>query len=399
MAVTLARAQAGPRRLPVALAAPAAALVCALATALRFANFAAVPTTPYYDAAVRSMGLSWHNFFYGAIDPSGQVSIDKPPVDLWLQVASTKLLGFSSVSLRLPQAIAGTLAVLLIYGVVRRGFGQWAGVAAALALGVLPATVVTSRSDTMDTVMGALLVLAAWLIVRGRQERRARGVIAAGAVAGLAFEVKLFESAVALPALALLAWLTLDGTVAYKARTLLGAGVAFVGVAASWAVAASELPGRHPFPLGSTDGQIWNVLLVYNGLHRLSNAPQAGVPPGLLRLFDPAGPRRFGKLIGVELLPALAFGALALVCAEQAADDRRRLRRAVGCGLGAWLVTGIVVASLMVASGRAISRRSRPRSQACSARASSRSPARRRAGRRPRRRWSRRPSPPPWRAR
>jgi 4-amino-4-deoxy-L-arabinose transferase-like glycosyltransferase len=347
MAVTLARAQAGPRRLPVAQAAPAVALACALATALRFANFAAVPTTPYYEAAVRSMGLSWHNFFYGAIDPSGQVSIDKPPVDLWLQVASTKLLGFSSVSQRLPQAIAGTLAVLLIYGLVRRGFGPWAGVAAALALAVLPATVLTSRSDTMDTVMGALLVLAAWLIVRGRQERRARGVIAAGAVAGLAFEVKLFESAVALPALALLAWLALDGTVAYKARTLLGAGLTFVGVAAAWAVAASALPGRHPFPLGSTDGQIWNVMLVYNGLHRLSNAPQAGAAPGLLRLFDPAGPRRFGELIGVELLPALACGALALVCAEQAADDRQRLRRAVGCGLGAWLVTGMVVASFM----------------------------------------------------
>jgi hypothetical protein len=105
MAVTLARASAGPRRLPLAQAAPAIALVvvCALATALRFANFAAVPTTPYYDAAVRSMGLSWRNFLYGAIDPSGQISIDKTPVDLWLQVASTKLFGFSSTSLRLPR--------------------------------------------------------------------------------------------------------------------------------------------------------------------------------------------------------------------------------------------------------------------------------------------------------
>jgi 4-amino-4-deoxy-L-arabinose transferase-like glycosyltransferase len=347
MAVTLTRVQAAPRRLPVAQAAPAVALVgvCALATTLRFANFAAVPTTPFYDAAVRSMGLSWHNFLYGVLDPSGRVSIDKPPIDLWLQVATTKLFGFSSVSLRLPQAIAGTVAVLLLYGVVRRGFGRWAGLAAALAFAVLPATVLTSRSDTMDTVMGALLVLAAWLIVRGRQEHRARGVIAAGAVAGLAFEVKLFESVVALPALALLAWLALDGPAAYKARTLLCSTLAFVGVASAWAVVASALPGRHPFPLGSTDGQIWNVMLVYNGLSRLSTPASPHAPPGILRLFDPGPPHHFGGLIGVELLPALAFGALALVCAEAAADDRQRLRRAVGGGLGAWLATGVIVAS------------------------------------------------------
>ena len=38
------------------------------------------------------MGVSWHNFFFGAYEPGGSVSIDKPPVDLWLQVASVKLL-------------------------------------------------------------------------------------------------------------------------------------------------------------------------------------------------------------------------------------------------------------------------------------------------------------------
>jgi hypothetical protein len=49
----------------------------------------------YYAAAVRSMALSAHNFFYAAFDPAGFISVDKPPVALWMQVASTKLLGFS----------------------------------------------------------------------------------------------------------------------------------------------------------------------------------------------------------------------------------------------------------------------------------------------------------------
>ena len=99
-------------------------------------------------AAVRSMGLSWHNFFYGAFEPSAQVSIDKTPVDLWLQVLSTKLFGFSSVAVRLPEALAGVLAVPLVYDLVRRLFGRTAGLGAAAALAVLPISIITAHSDT-----------------------------------------------------------------------------------------------------------------------------------------------------------------------------------------------------------------------------------------------------------
>ena len=60
----------------------------------------------YYSAAVRSMTTSWHAFLYGAFEPGASVATDKPPLDLWLQVASTKLLGFTPFALHLPQAVA-----------------------------------------------------------------------------------------------------------------------------------------------------------------------------------------------------------------------------------------------------------------------------------------------------
>ena len=50
----------------------------------------------YYTAAVRSMAINWHNFFYCAFDPTGFISVDKPPVSLWIQVAGVKLFGSSS---------------------------------------------------------------------------------------------------------------------------------------------------------------------------------------------------------------------------------------------------------------------------------------------------------------
>src|SRR5215471_9098433 len=44
----------------------------------------------YYAAAVRSMTQSWHNFFFASFDPGGFITVDKPPVGLWMQAASAR---------------------------------------------------------------------------------------------------------------------------------------------------------------------------------------------------------------------------------------------------------------------------------------------------------------------
>src|ERR671921_982483 len=76
----------------------------------------------YYAAAVKDMLTSWHNFFFVSFD-AGFVSVDKPPLGLWLQAASAWLFSFSALTLVLPQAIAGVLSVALLYHLVRRTFG------------------------------------------------------------------------------------------------------------------------------------------------------------------------------------------------------------------------------------------------------------------------------------
>ncbi len=65
----------------------------------------------FYSAGVKSMLRSWHNFFYVSFDPGGLVTVDKPPLALWVQVASAKLFGFSPLSLLVPEALAGVLTV------------------------------------------------------------------------------------------------------------------------------------------------------------------------------------------------------------------------------------------------------------------------------------------------
>jgi 4-amino-4-deoxy-L-arabinose transferase-like glycosyltransferase len=118
----------------------------------------------YYAAAVKSMLMNWHNFFFLAFDPGSFVSIDKPPLGFWLQAASARLFGFSGLSLLLPQALAGIASVALLYVLVRRVFGPTIGVLAALALAITPVSVAAARNNTPDSLL-VLVVLLATLAV------------------------------------------------------------------------------------------------------------------------------------------------------------------------------------------------------------------------------------------
>jgi 4-amino-4-deoxy-L-arabinose transferase-like glycosyltransferase len=339
---------------------------------LRLLHLGDVPGNPFYDAAVHTMSQSWHAFFFGALDPSGGVSVDKPPVDLWAQVASVKLFGFNPAALKLPQALAGTLSIPLLYDTVRRPFGRAAGLAAAAALAVLPVAVLTARSDTMDTFMAFLLLVAAWLVVRAVAGKRLVWLLGAGAVVGLAFNVKLFQALLPVPALALI-WLV--GAAVPLRRRLLGllaAGLVAVVVGMAWIVPVALTPAaRRPYPIGSTNGSIWNLVFVFNGIDRLHGRPvttpdtlPAGTKvsaavlarqqqrahgshtPGATRLFG----SRFDRRIGAELLPAMLLALIALFAWVGLRLRHRqvdRLRLAVAAGFALWLLSCAAVFSAM----------------------------------------------------
>jgi 4-amino-4-deoxy-L-arabinose transferase-like glycosyltransferase len=350
--------------------------VLAVAATLRLAALGRVPTNPYYDAAVRSMGTSWAAFLSGAFEPGRRVAIDKPPVDLWLQVASTRILGFGTVGLLLPAALGGIALVAAVMWLLRSLFGRGAALAGGLALAVLPSAVVVARSDTMDAVMAALATAGAALVVRGARSGRRAPLLGAGALLGLAFDVKLTEALA--PAFGVLALWLATGPRGLRARGLALGGTAFLAAALAWLVAVTAVP-LHPRPwaLGSTNGSPWNAALVYNGIDRLTGTANVhGVPltsdtmdlrgrggdalarrarehaaaaarrpgqPGPLRLLSTHA--HLLTWIGIEAVAALAALAVAL-----ALGAHRRLDR-IGRGgllaLGLWLIAGLALTSAM----------------------------------------------------
>ncbi len=363
-------------------------VVTVVAGVLRLIALNTVPDNLFYDAAVRSMGLSLHNFFYGAFDPSATTSIDKPPIDLWLQVLSVKLFGFNSISLKLPEAIAGTAAIPLLYDLVRRVAGPLAALCGAITMTLLPASVITARSDTMDGLMMLLLLVIAWLLLRSVQRRDARPLVVAAIVLGIDFNVKLFEALVPVPAFLLFLWLCWGGEpigarmrrLAARMRRLAALGALFVAVACSWMVLVTISPAHdRPWAIGSTNGSVWNSVFVFDGWDRIvkpaapasfstktaaaplahaaavtATAPKVhGVSshPGPFRLFQ-YSLVGYGTRLGTLLFAAIAFGLVAL-----APLLRRRLRPppdasreqlvawSGGLGVALWLVTGYLLFS------------------------------------------------------
>jgi 4-amino-4-deoxy-L-arabinose transferase-like glycosyltransferase len=357
--------------------APEAAIL-ALASILRLTALAGVPTNPYYDAAVRSMGTSWAAFLAGAFEPGRRVAIDKPPVDLWLQVASTRLFGFGPVSLLLPEALGGIALVAALMWLLRTLIGRRAALAGGLALAVLPSAVVVARSDTMDAVMAALATAGAALVARSARTGRLRPLVGAGVLLGLAFNVKLAEALLALVA-AIVLWLAAGPRGArLRAKGLALGGGAFAVTALAWLVVVTAVP-LHPRPwaLGATNGSPWRAAFVYNGVDRLvpgrvttTSAPTASAPPvtarqaavvarrarehaaavarrpgapGPLRLLS--GHAHLRTWIGIEATAALAALAVALALGAHRALDR--VGRGGLIAIAFWLVAGIALVSAM----------------------------------------------------
>ena len=293
----------------------------------------------------------------GVFEPGRRVAIDKPPIDLWLQVASTRLLGFGPVGLLLPEALGGVALVAALMWLLRIVAGRGPAVAGALALAVLPSAVIVARSDTMDAVMAALATAGVALTASAARSGRLRALAGAGLLLGLAFEVKLTEVLVALLAAGVL-WLAAAPRRRWTGLAI--GGGAFVAAALAWLVAVTLVP-LHPRPwaLGASDGSPWRAALVYNGVGRLiphHRAParpltrsritalaQLPAGPGPLRLLSPRAHLR--TWIGLEAIAALAALAAALALGGVRPLDRVG-RRGLGT-LALWLVAGLALCSVL----------------------------------------------------
>ena len=316
----------------------------------------------FYGAAARSMSESWHAFLFGAFDPWATVTVDKLPGALWLQALSIRIFGVHIWAIALPQVVEGVLTVLVMYRAVRRLAGPLAGLVAAVVLAVSPVTVLLNRGNISDSLLVLLLVFAADAASRAMHSGRLRSLVLAGVWVGLAFQTKMMQAWLVLPAVVLPYLLAapprLRVRLCHAATGVLIAGV----VSLSWMTAVSLVPAHdRPYVDGTTNDSEFTQVFVYNGVARLGltsygvgpsapflrvyseegrslTAATAGIRPSWHRLLT--GP--FGRADG-WLLPAAVAGLVGGILATRAGDRRDQLRAATVLW-GSWL--GLLLVAL-----------------------------------------------------
>ena len=300
----------------------------------------------YYAAAVRSMSMSWHNFFFAAFDPTGTVTLDKLPGAFWIQALSVRAFGVHTWAIVLPQVVEGVLAVLVLYRIVRRLCGPVAGLMAAIILALSPATVALNRGNISDSLMVLLLLLAADAAVTSITTGRWRSLLLSGLWVGLAFQAKMVEAWIVLPALGLMYLIAAAGTLRQRLLRITAMGIVAGLLSLSWmTVVTLTSASTRPYVDGSQNNSLFQQVFVYNGFGRLDQASpnqlltrsigiQIPPPPpaGWDRLLT--GP--FGRDVG-WLLPAALLTLVAGL-----AETRRRPRgdpaRASFVLWGTWLL-------------------------------------------------------------
>ncbi len=311
---------------------------------------------PFYAAAARSMSASWHDFVFGAFDPAGTVTVDKLPGALWVQALALRILGFHEWALVAPQVLEGAATILVLYRAVRRLAGELAAITAATVLALAPVTVALNRGNVSDSLLILLTVLAADATAAALLSGRARTLALAGVWVGLAFQAKMLQAWLVLPALALAYIVAAPPRLRTRVLHVVLASLVTVAVSLSWMTAVTLVPARdRPYVDGTTNDSVYTQVFGYNGVARLSHKlVSAGPTAGFLRAFALEGSalnsqtagipaswhRLLGGLFGRDdawLLPA-ALIAAAGVLLERRGATRRDPMRACTLLWGTWLL-------------------------------------------------------------
>lgn len=259
------------KKLKIAKEKLAISIILIFSAVLNFANIGIEGyANTYYAAGVKSMLMNLKNFFFVSFDPSGFVTIDKPPLGFWIQTISAKIFGFSGWSIILPQALAGVISVWLMYYLVKRTFGSIPALIAALSLTVTPIFVAASRNNTIDNLLVLALLAACLAVSKAAEEGKFSYLILSLVFVGIGFNIKMVEAYMAAPAIYITYLLSSKLSLKKRIQHLVLGSIVLLGVSFSWALAVDLMPAANrPFVGSSTNNSVMELIIGHNGLERI----------------------------------------------------------------------------------------------------------------------------------
>ena len=312
----------------------------------------------YYAAAVQAASQDWTAWLFGSLDAANYVSVDKPPLATMVMGLSARLFGFSSFSMLLPSVLAGVGSVWLVYAAVKRQFGFMSAAIAGMVLAMTPVAALMFGFNNPDAILTLMLTASGYAFLRsleGKWPLLWLGL--AGLFTGLAFNTKMLQGLMVLPAMVLVYLVFAKPPIITRFLHMMFAGVITMMSTLWWSVLVWLTPaGSRPWVGSTNDNNIWSLIFGYNGFGRLlggrggmGGGPGGGHGPGgtgfggqtgIFRIFN----NDFGPNIAWSLVLALAGGGLLLWILRK--TPRTNRGRAAVIFWMLWLLIHIVVFSM-----------------------------------------------------
>lgn len=236
----------------------------------------------YYAAAVQAASQDWTAWLFGSLDAANYVSVDKPPLATMLMGLSARLFGFSSFSMLLPSVLAGVGSVWLVYGAVKRQFGFASAVIAGSVLAFTPVAALMFGFNNPDAILTLMLTASGYAFLRSLEGKRPLLWLGLAALfTGLAFNTKMLQGLMVLPAMALVYLVFARPPIVTRLLHVMFAGVITTMSTLWWSVLVWLTPaGSRPWVGSTNDNNIWSLIFGYNGLGRLLGGHGGGGGPG-----------------------------------------------------------------------------------------------------------------------
>ncbi|MFI0240185.1 ArnT family glycosyltransferase [Streptomyces sp. NPDC016845] len=295
---------------------PALLAILALAGVLYSWNLSSSSLNSFYSAAVLSGTESWKAWFFGSLDAGNFMTVDKPPFVLMVMGLSCRIFGFGTWQMMLPLISAALGTIWILHSSVKRVWGHGAAAIAALVLALTPITVAINRDNNPDALLVLLMVGGAALALRATRDGRLLPLIGSAVCFGLAFNTKMLQGYIALPAVFAVYLYAARAGLWRRVRNLLIAGVALAVASFWWPTAVSFVPAsERPYIGGSTDGTAWDLIMGYNGLGRVFGGEGNGGGGGGGGGFSGTAGigRLFNDVLGGQISWLLPFAGIALV--------------------------------------------------------------------------------------
>jgi 4-amino-4-deoxy-L-arabinose transferase-like glycosyltransferase len=240
-----------------------------------FYGLAKSQRSEYYASIAMSMSKNLGNFFFGAIDPAGTVTLDKIPGSYWLPAIFVKLFGFSTWAILAPNALLTIGFVLVVAAIGKRLYGYRAGLIAGAIAATTPIVVAVGRANQPQSAFLFTLALSALWAIKALQSQARRDLVITGLFIALAFHAYMLEAWALWPAL-IIAWLFTTKSLGQKIIDLLLAGTTSLIASLTWVLVAWFVPASHrPYIGGTYHNNPFEMVFGYNGLGRFSATTKA----------------------------------------------------------------------------------------------------------------------------